>query len=104
MINYSQILVAKYPTTEWVLLNNYDYSTLEWLSDTPKPTKATLDALWPEVDYTNQVTQVETNRRIAYETYSDGIFYEWQRGDNTEAAWREAVAKVKTENPYPPEP
>ena len=48
MIDYTKILQYKYPNTEWTL-NGDDYTGLTWLSDTPKPTKATLDKLWDEV-------------------------------------------------------
>ena len=47
MIDYTQILNYKYQGSEWVL-NGEDYAGLEWLSDSPKPSKATLDALWDE--------------------------------------------------------
>lgn len=47
---------------------------------------------------------VEAARLAAYEQTSDPIFFKWQRGDATEAEWREAVAAVKTANPYPPAP
>jgi len=47
-MDYAQILTRKYPGAEWTL-NGDDYSGLKWLSDTPKPKKADLDALWPEV-------------------------------------------------------
>lgn len=50
------------------------------------------------------VEQVESERRNLYEQISDPIFFKWQRGDATELEWREAVAKVKAENPYPPAP
>lgn len=103
MIDYAAILSAKYAGSEWSL-NNNDYATLEWYSSTPKPTQAELDALWPQVDYDNKVAAVEAARRTAYEQQSDGLFFEWQRGDNTEAAWRAAVAAVKVAHPYPPAP
>lgn len=45
-MNYAEILIRKYPGDEWVLLGD----NLEWLSDTPKPTEAELQALWPEVE------------------------------------------------------
>ena len=45
MINYSSILIVNYPGTEWSMTDE-DYSTLQWYSDTPKPTQAELDALW----------------------------------------------------------
>ena len=102
MTNYVAVLNANYAGSEWTL-NGNDYNGLTWLSDTPKPTQAELDAAWPQVDYQNQVTAVETARRTAYEQQSDGLLFEWQRGDGTEAAWREAVAAVKAANPYPPE-
>jgi len=103
MIDYSAILTANYPTSEWTL-NNNDYATLVWLSAGTKPTQAELDAAWPTVDYNNQYAQVETNRRTQYEAQSDGLFFEWQRGTNTQAAWEAAVQAVKDANPYPPTP
>lgn len=47
-MDIAQILTRKYAGSEWTL-NGDNYSGLTWLSDTPKPTKATLEALWPEV-------------------------------------------------------
>lgn len=49
MINYPQILSVNYPGSQWAM-NANDYSTLEWFSDTPKPTQAELDALAPNTD------------------------------------------------------
>ena len=48
MIDYATILFEKYDGSRWTL-NGDDYEGLTWLSDTPKPTKATLDGLWDEV-------------------------------------------------------
>jgi hypothetical protein len=45
MLNYSLILLTKFQGSEWSLSSN-DYSTLQWFSNTPKPTKEELDALW----------------------------------------------------------
>lgn len=103
MTDYAAVLAANYPGSQWTL-DGDDYNGLVWLSNTPKPTQAELDAAWPQVQYQQQVAQVETARRLAYETQSDGLFFEWQRGDNTEAAWRAAVAAVKLAHPYPPAP
>lgn len=103
MIDYALILGIKYKGTLWAL-NGETYDGLEWFDSTPKPTQAELDSLWPQVQYANQCTIVERARLAAYEKESDPIFFKWQRGDATEAEWREAVAKVKAENPYPPAP
>lgn len=48
MIDYPSILVRRYADCKWVL-NGDDYDGLTWLSDTQKPSKAELDALWSEV-------------------------------------------------------
>ena len=48
MIDYSAILSRRFIGSEWVM-NADDYDQLVWLSDTPKPSKAELDGLWPEV-------------------------------------------------------
>ena len=103
MIDYAKILSTKYVGSQWSL-NGDNYDGLTWFSDTPKPTQAELDALWPQVQYETQVAAVEQARLVAYEQTSDPIFFKWQRGDATEAEWREAVAKVKLENPYPSAP
>lgn len=47
-MDYTLILRKKYAGNEWTL-NGEDYEGLVWLSETPKPTKKTLDSLWDEV-------------------------------------------------------
>lgn len=48
MIDYVAILSRRYAGKEWTL-NGNDYTGLTWLSEGAKPTKATLDGLWVEV-------------------------------------------------------
>ena len=100
MTDYAAVLTANYAGTQWTL--NGDYDTLVWLSDGTPPTQAELDAQWPSVAYNDQIAIVETTRRLQYEAQSDGLFFEWQRGTNTQAAWEAAVQAVKDANPYPP--
>lgn len=45
MINYALILSVNYAGSQWSLDGN-SYDGLTWLSDTPKPTQAELNALW----------------------------------------------------------
>ena len=103
MTNYAAVLTQNYPTALWELSDN-DYANLIWKCDEPKPTQAELDAQWPAVAYNNDIAQIETTRRTQYEAQSDGLFFEWQRGTNTQAAWEAAVQAVKDANPYPPAP
>jgi hypothetical protein len=101
--DYALVLTVNYSGSAWTL-NGDNYDGLTWLSDTPKPTQAELDAQWPQVDYDRQVADVENARRADYESQSDPLFFEWQRGDGTEQAWLDAVAAVKAAHPYPPAP
>lgn len=101
--DYAAVLTSNYPGSVWTL-DGDSYDGLTWLSDTPKPSQAELDAAWPQVQYQGQVAIVEAARLSAYEQQSDPVYFKWQRGDATEAEWRAAVAKVKADNPYPPAP
>ena len=53
MIDYAAVLTANYPGSEWTL-DGDTYEGLTWLSDTPKPTQAELDAAWPTVQQARQ--------------------------------------------------
>jgi hypothetical protein len=94
------ILSLKYPDSEWKLAGDY-YAGLTWLSKGEPPTESELEALWPEVQYEVAYAQVEQARQIAYRETSDPIFFEYQRGDKTEAEWLAAVQAVKDAHPYP---
>lgn len=103
MIDYTKILTANYQGSQWSMSGD-DYSGLDWLSDTPKPTQAELDAQWPAVDYQNQYEIVSQTRHAEYIKISDPIFFEWQRGTKTQDDWDQAVQAIKDANPYPKTP
>lgn len=48
MIDYATILTRRFAGNEWTL-NGDDYEGLIWISDTQKPSKGQLDALWADV-------------------------------------------------------
>jgi len=47
-VDIIKILERKFPDSAWEL-RGHTYSGLTWLSDTPKPKKAELEAHWPVV-------------------------------------------------------
>ena len=99
-MDISLILSRKFQGAEWTL-NGDDYTGLTWLSESAKPTKKELEALWPTVQYEVAYEQVEQARAQAYRETSDALFFEYQRGDATEAEWLAAVQAVKDAHPYP---
>ena len=95
MIDYAAVLSANYPNDSWTL-DGDTYDGLTWLSDTPKPTQAELDAAWPAVQQARQQKQTDALRHAAYVAESDPLFFQWQRGETTEQAWRDKVAEIQT--------
>ena len=56
------ILTRKFPDTVWNLVDD-DYTKLEWLSDSKKPTKAELEKLWPVVQADIEAERVAREER-----------------------------------------
>lgn len=98
MIDYTQILSVNYVGEKW-MLNGDSYEGLTWLSDTPKPTQAELDALWPTTQTTISNQQADSKRHAAYVAESDPLFFKAQRGEGTMADWEAKVAAIKARYP-----
>ncbi len=96
------ILSRRYPGAEWTL-NGDSYSGLTWLSEGDAPTEAELQAEWAQVEYEVAYEAVQKQRQAAYQAESDPVFFDYQRGDKTEAEWLAAVEAVKAAHPYPAE-
>ena len=98
MIDYAQILSTHYAGAQWSI-NGDSYDGLTWLSDTPKPTQAELDALWSSTQATLQTEQAQRQRAAAYVAESDPLFFKAQRGEATMDEWQDKVAEIKTRYP-----
>jgi len=97
------VLLRRYPGAEWTL-NGDSYAGLTWLSEGDAPTEAELSAEWAQVEYEVSYEAVEQARATAYRDTADPIFFQYQRGDATEAEWLAAVEAVKVAYPYPVDP
>jgi hypothetical protein len=58
MTDYAAVLKANYANAEWTL-DGDNYDGLTWLSNSPKPSQAELDAAWPAVQ------QAQANAKAA---------------------------------------
>lgn len=96
------ILVTKFIDSQWLLSGN-DYSGLEWLDDSPKPSKKELEDLWPEVQYDSALQNIKDARHAAYTAPngSDAVFMKYQRGEATKQEWLDAVETINSSLPYP---
>jgi len=67
MVDYPTILTRKYPGQEWVL-NGDEYTGLDWISDTPKPSQEELDGLWDEV-----VAEIEAEKQAKVDAKASAV-------------------------------
>jgi len=100
MIDYVLILRTHFSGSEWNM-NGDDYEGLEWLSDSPKPTKQQLDALWEETNLAFRIVKIREKRKSELMREADPLFFKWQRGEATEQEWRDAVESIRQKYPYP---
>lgn len=95
------ILSKRYPGAEWTL-DGDNYSGLTWLSeDIAQPSLADLEAVWAEVQFEVAYEVVQKQRQAKYQSESDPIFFDYQRGEASEQDWLDAVQAVKDAHPYP---
>jgi hypothetical protein len=102
-MDISLVLTKRYPDAEWTL-NGDSYSGLTWLSEGDAPTLAELEAEWAQVEYEVAYEAVQKARQAAYQSESDPVFFDFQRGEVTEQDWLDAVQAVKDAHPYPVDP
>lgn len=99
------ILTKNYQGSEWSL-DGDDYTGLNWMSDTPKPTKAALEKQWPAIEYQVQLDAVAEQRRLAYQAESDPLNFKYQETELPEdkAAWLAKKAEIQARYPEPTAP
>jgi hypothetical protein len=99
-IDYALMLRVLYPGGGWWISGNtYDgIGVDEGIVLLPQEE---FDSLWPQVKFDVDYSEVERDRRAAYITDADPLFFKWQRGTGTEQAWLDAVQAVKDAHPYP---
>lgn len=104
-MNIQLILEMNYSGTQWKL-DGVEYAGLEWLDETPKPTKAALEKQWPAVEYQAQLDAVNDLRRAAYTLESDPLAFKYQETELPEdkAAWLAKKEEIKARYPEPEAP
>lgn len=99
-MNIAQILMHIRPLARWALSGN-DYEGLEWLDDEqPKPTEQELADAWPRVEALERNAFAERKRAGAYAQEADPLFFYWQSGEGTKAAWLAKRAEIRAKFPY----
>ena len=72
-----------------------------WENTEPQPTIEAIENAVLQGAYKREYSTMQAVRQAAYQRDADPLFFGWQRGDNTEQEWLDAVQAVKDANPYP---
>ena len=100
-------LTTKYPGTLWTL-NGDSYEGLEWLDESPKPTKKQLEALCQsgQIQYDLEYAEVQRLREEAYLAESDLLKFKWEETLDAadHKAFLDSKAAIRERYPYPAKP
>jgi hypothetical protein len=96
MITKADALLSLRPGAEWVLRGD----ELEWLdANQTQPSDAEIEAEVARLTALEPARIATENRRAAYITEADPLFFKAQRGEATMEEWQAKVAEIKTRFP-----
>lgn len=74
-----------------------------WENDAPQPSDSAIAKAAKDGAFQREYDAVTIARAAAYAAVggSDGIFFQYQRGEKTEQEWLDAVQAINDANPYP---
>lgn len=98
-MDLAKVLNYLRPDAQWTL-NGDEYAGLVWIGPGEPPSEAECVAAWPTVQTALENAQTEINRRTAFQLEADPLFFGWQRGENTEQAWRDKCDEIRARYPY----
>lgn len=91
-----QAVIVGEPASETDYLENVDWQDLR-----SQPTWSEIELARPVVEKQLLENEAKNNRANAYRSESDPLYFGWQRNENTEQAWLDKVAEIRTRYPYP---
>lgn len=96
MITKANALQSLRPGAEWVLRGD----SLEWLdANQTQPSDAEIEAEVARLTALEPARIATENRRAAYITEADPLFFKAQRGEATMDEWQAKVAEIKARFP-----
>ena len=96
MITKAKAIASLRPNAEWVLRGD----ELEWLdANQSQPSDAEIEAEVARLTALEPARIATENRRAAYITEADPLFFKAQRGEATMEEWQAKVAEIKTRFP-----
>ena len=98
MIDIISAIVAINPDAK-VSVNAEDYNQITWHDGTAVISKSDIQAKQAELQTAYDAKDYSRNREIAYPTWQDQMDMQYKDLLNGTTTWKDAVAKVKSDNP-----
>jgi len=96
MITKANALLSLRPGAEWVLRGD----ELEWLdANQSQPSDAEIDAEVARLTALEPARIATENRRAAYISEADPLFFKWQAGEATQEEWAAKRQEIKERFP-----
>jgi len=96
MITKANALLSLRPGAEWVLRGD----ELEWLdANQTQPSDAEIEAEVARLTALEPARIATENRRVAYISESDPLFFKWQAGEATQEEWATKRQEIKERFP-----
>tara|TARA_Y100001963_G_scaffold52242_1_gene73138 strand:- start:768 stop:1082 length:315 start_codon:yes stop_codon:yes gene_type:complete len=92
-----------YPEGAKFIQEGIEYSGLKWVDERPKPTKKELNDKVAELQTEYDAKKYQRDRATSYPSIQEQLDMQYWDAVNGTKKWKEAVAKVKTDNPKPSE-
>lgn len=97
MIDYTLILSTNYVGKKW-MLHGDSYDGLNWLDNSPKPTKAELDSQWDAIQADINANAYKYQRAAEYPSFADQFDTLYHGGYD---AWKAQIDAIKLKYPKP---
>ena len=72
-----------------------------WANDEPEPSEADIKKASAAGAIQREISVVHDARRFEYQHKADPLFFGWQRGENTQQEWLDAIEAIKQNHPMP---
>ena len=103
MIKVFDAILSLNANAKVVVRNNADIDNCEidWLDGTPEISKADIKTKMAELQTQFDNNQYQRDRAVAYPSIQDQLDMQYHDQINGTTTWKDAVAKVKADNPKP---
>ena len=99
IVDITHALVALAPEKKWRVIEG----TLHWEDESPQPTEEVIQAKITELQADYDAKQYQRDRAISYPSIQDQLDMQYHDAINGTTTWKDAIAKVKADNPKPSE-